>query len=486
MRTYLERLGQRQVLWIPVGVLAFFLKLPLVLLPAAGRDEAVYAYWANHPEWAYAPLLHQWVKLNTWLGLPDLLALRLPAILPGLLLLWLTERILARQNRDPIRRLALLLAVALSPWQIYAGSILHPDNLMLFLMVAAVLGACQKNLYRTAFFAALAFWAKPAGILALAGLGGWLIGQPGPRSQKGLALTFALLMVLPVILAFSPEMIAAIAEFGKMPAARPWWSNLGLFLASLGLLAGPALLALAPRLKRAEIPIQLREQSLAWWLALAYLGGFLLAAATRGQIKGNWLLPGLLMLILATPHSRPLMRRWPLWTSLSLLFSLLLVIGMSNPALPRYFERTFPEWAQSYGAQAGQREARVSATASWSARVGEYQSAAPFFRAVLQAWRERHGSENFPPWVLGDDYGLTAQMLRAWGAEQVRMIIPEDGVFWRESAGFAPGSGNHGLLLGVRMREDELWPEAGEIIFMLELPHPQTGDPVRIGVGKGR
>nr|HQU74742.1 hypothetical protein [Calditrichia bacterium] len=117
---------------------------------------------------------------------------------------------------------------------------------------------------------------------------------------------------------------------------------------------------------------------------------------------------------------------------------------------------------------------------------GEYQSAAPFFRAVLQAWRKRHGSENFPPWVLGDDYGLTAQMLRAWGAEQVRMIIPEDGVFWRESAGFAPGSGNHGLLLGVRMREDELWPEAGEIIFMLELPHPQTGDPVRIGVGKGR
>ncbi|MCB0265314.1 MAG: glycosyltransferase family 39 protein, partial [Calditrichaeota bacterium] len=157
----------KQQFWqiLPAVIL---LRLPLLLLPGAGRDEALYWYWAHHFELAYSPLLQIAIRLFEWLPLPDIWAIRLVSLVASGCSLWLLEQLLIRRKIKDVQRRWLLLALAVAPWQTYAGAILHPDMLLLATLLAFVYFSEKQGFTLAAISAGLAIWAKPSGILVIA------------------------------------------------------------------------------------------------------------------------------------------------------------------------------------------------------------------------------------------------------------------------------------------------------------------------------
>ena len=55
---------------IIIAALATILRLFFLMLPGPGRDEAIYHYWAFHPEPAYSPLMQLAIRLFDLLRSP--------------------------------------------------------------------------------------------------------------------------------------------------------------------------------------------------------------------------------------------------------------------------------------------------------------------------------------------------------------------------------------------------------------------------------
>lgn len=88
--------------WISIAALA--IRMPLLFLPTPGRDEAAYFYWSRHFEPAYSFLMQVIVRVFQWLPVPDLFAMRLPALLMGILVIfWLDKLLLLRGVSYPFR-----------------------------------------------------------------------------------------------------------------------------------------------------------------------------------------------------------------------------------------------------------------------------------------------------------------------------------------------------------------------------------------------
>jgi hypothetical protein len=124
-------------LWIPVALLALLTRIPILLLPGAGRDEALYFYWSKHPEPAYSPLLQFLLNFFDLLPLPDLTMIRLPSIFAGIVVLLLFEKLLRHREINRRSTLIALLALAFCPWQVYTGAVLHPCCILTICCFAA-------------------------------------------------------------------------------------------------------------------------------------------------------------------------------------------------------------------------------------------------------------------------------------------------------------------------------------------------------------
>ncbi|NIR63879.1 MAG: hypothetical protein GWN00_11635, partial [Aliifodinibius sp.] len=421
--------------WLSVSIIALISRIPLIMLPGAGRDEATYFYWAMHPEPAYSPLLQLALKGFSILPLSQMLILRLPSIAAGILVLYLFDRLLQARGLSHRSRGFALTILAFTPWQAYTGVILHPDNFLLTMILSFLLFTINRQYWAAALIAGLAPWTKLSGILILPVLFYFFIKYQDIHRRKLMyyGLT-SFILALPVLFSLNMDLLKAISEFGQMAESVSFWEAASIQLGTTLLLGGIFLpiagvkgfmdrlrLLLSGKLTE---PDHLNSLN----IALILLGAFGIAALVFNQLKGNWILPALAVLWprfplkLSTGLHRTVL-------TVSVLSGLTLVISLSQPAIIGLAEKAFPEFRSSYSLQAGTRESRVSATRSWTQRVNEYQSIDQFADSVLRQWQTLVNQQGKPTWIVSDDYGLTAQLIFAWDDSDTRMIIPGDGIF---------------------------------------------------------
>ncbi len=429
------------------------LRVPLWLLPGPGRDEAAYHYWAHHPEPAYAPLLQLAVRLSEFAGNGhSLWALRAPVIVLGLLVIFLNDRRLATTGAtNPWRTLA-ALTLALCPWQSITGSLLHPDNFLLAAILGLVLAVQHNRLWLATLAAVTAVLAKPTGIIVLPVVW-WLLNHMKNRDPRQLWFARGVLFLAAVGLVslLKPDMVAGIADFGRMAPTVPWYVRTMAGGGTLLALGGPLLVAVAwigirQRLRDLrDDPTGRRQREARASLALAamLLVFFLAAALLRGQFKGNWILPALVLLwptrlssffgVTTSPKVRSLLVTGLV---LTLLISVGQTVVMARPGIVTRVEDhlaargSVPSWA-TYSTQAGVREAVVSTSRTWSDHLHEYDDASAFAEGLKARWCANQGAAVPVEWIVAADYGLACQVHWYFGEPEAYVAIYGDGVFHR-------------------------------------------------------
>lgn len=481
--------------WLVAGAGALLLRWPLLILPAPGRDEAAYHYWSTNPEPAYAVLLQALLWFADILPLPSLVTLRLPSVLAGLLVLYLFDRLLLYRNLDPRQRLFALLALALTPWQTYTGSIVHPDNLKLAALLAFVLAVVHKRPWLAALAAGLAVLAKPSGLLVLAvGIIFFAVEhlRHGSLPDRRHAL-LAVAIAAPAIVTLQPAMIGAISEYGRLDPELGFAQTITFSIMPAVLFGGPLLLLAAAyglyhyAVERKATGSFGIERRLILLLALAFLLVFGGAALLRGQIKANWLLPALVLLW------PPRLPRIAAGTALvvTLMLSVAMVAVLHKPDFMDSIEQRVRSFADSYSLQAGERETRYPGIDTWSKRLREYQPVDGFATTLLASWQQASGQTAPPSWLVSDDYGLAAQVIFAWRQQRnnlpTRMVIPADGIFVGTMPAATTNELDGGvLILAVQQPPGEVWTRLPTPSPLLSLQHPATGAPVVIAISDGQ
>lgn len=444
------------------------LRGPLWALPGLGRDEAMYVLWAHHPLPAYAPLLQLLLAGVGALGVDAAWCWRMPSISSGVLVLLLFDRWMGVSGAPrAARRLALAL-FALSPWQTYAGAILHPDDLQLAAVFGFAWAARSGRRGWALVAAALAPWAKPSGLLVTAIALLWSAKQPGSRARRLGAGGLTLLVAVTPLAFAHAGLFSTLLSFGRIEPGASVIERFALLLLGVAFLAGPGAwtglvrgLLRVPRPNVADAPDRA--------LGLAFLVAFATATLVSGQAKGNWLLPGLFLLwpMDLVPATRLRARLgWSTAIAASLLLAASLSLAFARPDLARAAER---RWGSallpSYLRVAGQREAEVAAARRWWHRPAEYRSLATWCEA---AWPSAPVTV-----VVSDDYGLAAQWAVQCPTTVPRLVLPRDGLLPRPAL-LPAGT----LVIAARGTVAELvgtegWQRLGA------LPHPITGAPVQ-------
>ena len=478
------------------GLLA--VRLPLWLLPGPGRDEAAYHYWVHHPEPFYAPLLQWAVRLAEVFCGHSLWSLRAPVLILGVGILWLNDRRLAGIRTPLHLRWLAVLALAFSPWQGFAGSILHPDNFLLAALLALVLAVQHNRLWLATAAAVIAVLAKPTGVLFLP-VAWWLCGtldDLGPR-EKWAARAVLLATALAVAATVQPEMMRGMADFGRLDPTTAWYARILAAGGALLFLGGPVLVGLSfvgARQRwydRHQGPDALSKHEARASLAIAamMLAVFLAAAVLRGQFKGNWVLPALVLLWpvrmpawTALPRVRALVVAGLVLTFAASLGQTLIMVrpGLVDRVEGQLSARGLVPAAATYSVQAGVRETSVSTSRSWSDHLRQYNDASLFAAQIKAGWCEAQGAATPVPCLVAGDYGLACQLHWYLGDPATRVAIHGDGIFHRTWTDLRHGAGENDLLFLSGPGPDDF--STAELRVQALLPavmHPVTGRPLQ-------
>lgn len=492
--------------WLPALGAAVFglttlllLRLPLWLLPGPGRDEAAYHYWAHHPELAYAPLLQLAVRLSELLLGNSLWSLRLPVIVLGLVVLILNDRRLAGAGASVANRRLAAIALATCAWQGYVSSVLHPDNFLLAALLGLILAVQNNRLGLATVAAVAAVLAKPTGLLVLPVLW-WLAGRLPEISQSRLWTARLVLLGLAVgqFAVTDLALVGSLADFGRLSGSLSW-SQRGLAAGgALLFLGGPLLLIMAGsglpqrlRILRAGGSGPAVSEAVATLATAGVLSAvFLAAVVMRGQFKGNWVLPAVILLWpTATP--RWLTRRGGqtlavAGLAVAMVGGLGQTVALARPELVDQLEHMMvsrsmvPRWA-TYATQSGLREVTVSTSRTWADHLREFSGTAAFAETISCQWRDALGDSVPLRWILSNDYGLACQLAWGLGDPDLRVAICGDGIFggtWAEFTRAAPA----GPLLALSRS-----PLAADCLplgnwgpgpVLPPIPHPVTGNPL--------
>jgi len=357
------------------------LKLWLVAEVELGKDEAVYWYWGQHLDASYALLPLAVFKLAHALYPHQEWFLRLPSALLGALSTALVYWLCRIQGLAKQPALWAAAAFALSHWTWHTSSYLHPDGFLVpcwLLALCMARRAAATNALRpyicTGLAAGLAVLCKYSGAFLVGGLGLWIaLGHQRKERWHRLAafLLPAFAVAAPLTYAqfstgfYLPQTLSTLSRIDDLghPLTR-----LLFFAVSPLFFVSPFLLfllwaGLGPAIKRRDL--------LALLPALCTVGAFLVFALGRGQIKGNWLLPGLLSLWPAAFAVYP--RRWLLvaLVATGLLQSLAIGLGLKYPALySDLIERSGLD--QSYVGLVSQEDQAREPSYSWRERLCEY------------------------------------------------------------------------------------------------------------------
>lgn len=469
-------------LLVVAAVVMALLRLPVSWLPGPGRDEAAYHYWSHHVEPAYAPLVQATIKLSEGLFGPTPWALRVPALALGVLVLVLNDRRLRSAGAPADLRTVALLAICLTPWQMFAGSILHPDNFLLACLLGFVLAAQRASPWALVLTALSAVAAKPTGVLLLP-VAFWMVGRLPAVDQRHLLAWRAVLALAAAgaVVLLLPLLPSGVSEFGRMADAVPLTTRVGSWALALAFLGGPVLLGLAVvgarqrlRALRTHADGAVRREALASLaIATVFLGFFALALVGRGQFKANWILPAAVLLL---PTGRVALPRLAVAAGLVLALagSVGQTVVMCRPALMSRLEDTLSRHgAHAYGEHAGIREVAVSSSRTWADHLRQYGDHSAFAASLVARWATTGQPLR---WIVCDDYGLAAQVHWYLHRDEVRIVVPGDGVFVRTVTRLLAEEDPGALLvLPVNHAITDLWPELERRSTLATILHPITG-----------
>ncbi len=357
------------------------LKLRLIADVELGKDEAVYWYWGQHLDASYALLPLAVFKLAHSLYPHQEWFLRLPSVLLGALSTALVYWLCKMQGLAKQLALWAAAAFALSHWIWHTSSYLHPDGFLVPCWLLALCMARQAeatNALRpyvyTGLAAGLAVLCKYSGAFLVGGLGLWIaLGQRGKERWHRLAafLLPAVAVAAPLSYAqfstdfYLPQTLSTLSRIEDL--SNPL-SRLLFFAVSPLFFASPFLLFL---LYAGLVRAAKQRDLLVLLPALCTIGAFLFFALGRGQIKGNWLLPGLLSLWPVAFAAQP--RRWLLVAVVAtgLLQALAIGLGLKYPGL--YGELAARSGLDtSYVGLVSEEDRGREPSYSWSERLCEY------------------------------------------------------------------------------------------------------------------
>ena len=357
------------------------LKLRLVADVELGKDEAVYWYWGQHLDASYALLPLIIFKLTHALYPHQEWFLRLPSVLLGTLATVLVYWLCRMQSLAKQLALWAAAAFALSHWTWHTSSYLHPDGFLVPCWLLALCMARQAeatNALRpyvyTGLAAGLAVLCKYSGAFLVGGLGMWIaLDQRGKERWHRLAA-----FLLPAVAIAAPLTDAQFSTDFYLPQTLSTLSRIEdldhpllrllFFAVSPLFFVSPFLLFL---LYAGLVRAAKQRDLLALLPALCTIGAFLFFALGRGQIKGNWILPGLLSLWPVAFATQP--RRWMLVAIVAtgLLQALAIGLGLKYPGL-------YSEFAvrsgldKSYVGLVSEEDRVREPSYSWSERLCEY------------------------------------------------------------------------------------------------------------------
>ena len=357
------------------------LKLRLVADVELGKDEAVYWYWGQHLDASYALLPLIIFKLTHALYPHQEWFLRLPSVLLGTLATVLVYWLCRMQSLAKQLALWAAAAFALSHWTWHTSSYLHPDGFLVPCWLLALCMARQAeatNALRpyvyTGLAAGLAVLCKYSGAFLVGGLGLWIaLDQRGKERWHRLAA-----FLLPAVAIAAPLTYAQFSTDFYLPQTLSTLSRIEdldhpllrllFFAVSPLFFVSPFLLFL---LYAGLVRSAKQRDLLALLPALCTIGAFLFFALGRGQIKGNWILPGLLSLWPVAFATQP--RRWMLVAIVAtgLLQALAIGLGLKYPGL-------YSEFAvrsgldKSYVGLVSEEDRVREPSYSWSERLCEY------------------------------------------------------------------------------------------------------------------
>ena len=357
------------------------LKLWLVADVELGKDEAVYWYWGQHLDAFYALLPLAVFKLTHALYPHQEWFLRLPSALLGAFSTALVYRLCRMQSLAERLALWAAAAFAFSHWTWHTSSYLHPDGFLVpcwLLALCMARQAAATNALRPYIYmglvAGLAVLCKYSGAFLVVGLGLWIaLDQRGKKRWHLLAA-----FLLPAFAVAAPLTYAQFSTDFYLPQTLSTLSridDLGHPLARLLFFAVSPLFFISPfllfLLYAGLVRAAKQRDLLALLPALCTIGAFLFFALGRGQIKGNWLLPGLLSLWPIAFAAHP--RRWLLvaLVATGLLQALAIGLGLKYPGLySNLAERSGLD--KSYVGLVSQEDQGREPSYSWSERLCEY------------------------------------------------------------------------------------------------------------------
>ncbi len=357
------------------------LKLWLVADVELGKDEAVYWYWGQHLDASYALLPLAVFKLAHALYPHQEWFLRLPSALLGALATAFVYWLCRMQGLAKQLALWAAAAFALSHWTWHTSSYLHPDGFLVpcWLLAlcmarqAAVTNALRLYIYM-GLAAGLAVLCKYSGAFLVGGLGLWIALDKQGRARWHLLAAF----LLPAFAVAAPLTYTQFSTGFYLPQTLSTLSRidyLGHPLSRLLFFAASPLFFLSPfllfLLYAGLVRAAKQRDLLALLPALCTIGAFLFFALGRGQIKGNWFLPGLLSLWPVAFAAQP--RRWLLVAVVAtgLLQSLAIGLGLKYPGI--YSDLAARSGLdKSYVGLVSEEDRGREPAYSWSERLCEY------------------------------------------------------------------------------------------------------------------
>jgi hypothetical protein len=416
---------------------AFVLRVILVFLPELGRDEAAYLYWTHHPRLDYAPLFQLQLLLARLISDAPWFLRSSQLIGAGLTMLlfgqWLRER-----GSDPSAGVA---AIATLPWLVFVGGILHPDGLLVLGLLVFALGLERGSAWSVASGALIAAGAKIAGLIAIAVALIWLA-----KRRAWLPLASVTLAAIGFAILFEPSTLNAARDFARIE--RGIAVRAGLLIVELALIGGGLLFV--PQWRRSPVALT----------GLFLVAGFSLAGIVTGQVKANWLLPGLL-LMWSTAVPRGVRAGGAV---IATLLAGAMVTGYASPRLAASAESAVGRFLPAYTTVAGVRESRVASADSWADYLGGFHARVP--------WPDGPGDCDE---IVSDDYGIACRMALACPSGVPVVVVPDDPLFDRE-----PGPAvERRLIVAVRTDPSRLHA-TGTPVWSGSMPHPVTGEPISL------
>ena len=439
------------------------------------KDETAYWYWSRQLDASYAWLPFAAIALADALRPGADLLLRLPFVAMGTISALLLHHLCRLRSLSPTRSVVAVAAFATSHWIWHTSSFLHPDGFLVPAWLAVLV--CSERASRgdgdgwwwaVGAAAGLAALTKYSGLVLSAGLFGWFLflavrGQRRPLLRAGIPFACLSLPILYDLLATGFALPASLSTLSAVaPESLPL--RLALFVVAPLLYISPFLLFALYR-GAWTVREQWRRAPHLWAPGMALAICFCFFALTRGQVKGNWILPGFLGL-------------WPLAFSARCLHSrrfavLLLATGVVGAAIPAVTLR-WPAVADglsrtvlrplndSYTAIVSRPDLPREPTYSWTERVCEYHGWPGFGRRLDDVIRDQ-GLEG-PVTIASPEYGLAFGAARY--ARRVQSVaLPGDPRFARLT--MAPAQAALHL-----KREGLHRPPAGPLVAVIERYSP--------------